>query len=53
MQQALLIFKENWRNTLDNMGSGAAILIDLSKVFDTLKQDLLIPNLLHCYLTKR
>ena len=37
-QNALLTLVENWRS-LDNKGFGGAILMDLSKAFDTLNHD--------------
>ena len=64
-QHALLTLVENWRKSLDNKGVGGAILMDLSKTFDTLNHDLLIAKLhaygfqhdaltlLHSYLSKR
>ena len=39
---------EKWRISLDNHGYGGAILMDLSKVFDTLNHQLLIAKL-HAY----
>ena len=65
IEHALLTFVENWRKSFDNKGFGGAILIDLSKVFDTLMHDLLIAKphvygfkhdalkLLNSYLSKR
>ena len=47
-QHALLTLVENLRKSLDNKGFGGAILMDLSKVFDTLNHDLLIAKL-HAY----
>ena len=44
-QQALLSLIENWKRTLDNKGFGGAVLIDLSKAFDTLNHELLIAKL--------
>ena len=44
-QHALLTLIENWRKSLDNKGFGSAILMDLSKAFDTLNHDLLIAKL--------
>ena len=41
-QQALLSLIERWKNTLDQNGYGGAILMDLSKVFDTSNHGLLI-----------
>ena len=64
-QHALLTLVENWRKGLDNKGFDGAILMDLSKAFDTLNHDLLIAKLhgygfqhdtltlLHSYLSKR
>ena len=46
-QHALLTLVENWRKSL-NKGFGGAILMDLSKTFDTLNHDLLIAKL-HAY----
>ena len=63
-QHTLLTLVENWRKSLDNKGFGSAILMNLSKVFDTLNHDLLIAKfhtydfqhdalkLLHSYLSK-
>ena len=47
-QHALLSLLEKWRVTLDNKGYGGAVLMDLSKAFDTLNHDLLIAKL-HAY----
>ena len=47
-QHALLTLVEKWRKSLDNKGFGGAILMDLSKAFDTLNHDLLIAKL-HLY----
>ena len=47
-QQALLSLLERWKNVLDKKGYGGAVLMDLSKVFDTLNHDLLIAKL-HAY----
>ena len=44
-QQALLSLTERWKNTLDQNGYGGAILMDLSKAFDTINHDLLIAKL--------
>ena len=64
-QHTLLTLIEKWRKSLDNKGFGGAILMDLSKAFDTLNHDLLISKLhaygfqhdalklLHSYLSKR
>ena len=64
-QHALISLIERWRKSLDNKGYGGAVLMDLSKAFDTLNHDLLIAKLhvygfdiktlklLHSYLTKR
>ena len=47
-QQALLSLIENWKKILDNKGFGGAVLMDLSKAFDTLNHELLIAKL-HAY----
>ena len=39
---------EKWRTSLDNKGFSGAILMDLSKAFDTLNHELLIAKL-HAY----
>ena len=44
-QQALLSLLERWKNVLDKKGYGGAVLMDLSKAFDTLNHDLLIAKL--------
>ena len=44
-QHALLMILEKWRISLDKKGYGGAILMDLSKAFDTLNHDLLIAKL--------
>ena len=41
-QHALLSLIEKWRISLDKKGSGGAVLMDLSKAFDTLNHDLLV-----------
>ena len=64
-QQALVSLIEKWKISLDNKGFAGAILMDLSKAFDTINHDLLIAKLhaygfsksslkvLHSYLSKR
>ena len=47
-QHALLALIEKWRIMLDNKGYGGAILMDLSKAFDTLNHDLIIAKLHAC-----
>ena len=44
-QQALLSLLERWKNVLDKKGYGGALLIYLSKAFDTLNHDLVIVKL--------
>ena len=46
--QCLLTMIENWRVSLDQNGTCAAFLADLSKAFDCLPHDLLIARL-HAY----
>ena len=43
--QALLSLIEKWKNIFDKKGYGSAVLMDLSKAFDTLNHDLLIAKL--------
>ena len=64
-QQALLAITEKWKKDLDDQGYGGAVLMELSKAFDTLNHDLLIAKLsaygfehdalklIHSYLTNR
>ena len=47
-QHALLSLLEKWRVSLDKKGYGGAVLMDLSKAFDTLNHDLFIAKL-HAY----
>ena len=47
-QQALISLIESWKKSLDKKGYGGAILMDLSKAFDTIKHDLLLAKL-HAY----
>ena len=44
-QYALLSLIEKWRISLDNHGYGGAILMDLSKAFDTINHELLLAKL--------
>lgn len=41
----LLSLMENWKKALENKSFGGTVLIDLSKVFDTLNYALLIAKL--------
>ena len=41
-QYALLVMIEKWKKHLDNNGIAGAILMDLSKAFDTLNHELLV-----------
>ena len=47
-QTALSSLIEKWKQIIDNKGCGAAILMDLSKAFDTINHKLLIAKL-HAY----
>ena len=47
-QQALLSLIEKWKIVLDSKGYGGAVLMNLSKAFDTMNHDLLIAKL-HAY----
>ena len=47
-QTALSSLIEKWKQIIDNKGYGAAILMDLSKAFDTINHELLIAKL-HVY----
>ena len=47
-QHVLLSLIEKWKKVLDNKGYGGAILMDLSKVFDTINHNLLIAKLHVC-----
>ena len=44
-QYALLSLIEHWKKTLDEKGFGGAVLMDLSKAFDTLNYEQLIAKL--------
>ena len=47
-QQALLSLIEKWKTVLDSKSYGGAVLMDLSKAFDTINHNLLIAKL-HAY----
>ena len=44
-QYALLSLIERWKKILDEKAFGGAVLMDLSKTFDTLNHELLIAKL--------
>ena len=47
-QHALICLIEKWKKILDEKGFCGAVLMDLSKVFDTINRELLIAKL-HAY----
>ena len=47
-QTALSSLIEKWKQIIDNKGYGSAILMDLSKAFNTINHELLIA-MLHAY----
>ena len=47
-QSALITLIEKWKSILDNKGYAGAVLMDLSKAFDTINYELLIAKL-HAY----
>ena len=47
-QYALLALLEKWKRSLDNRGYAGAVIMDLSKAFDTINHELLIAKL-HAY----
>ena len=44
-QHALIKLTESWRQNLDNRGYSGAVLMDLSRAFDTINHELLIAKL--------
>ena len=44
-QQVLLSLVETWEKVLDRKGYGGAVIMDLSKVFDTINYDFLLAKL--------
>ena len=47
-QYALMALLEKWKQSLDNHGYAGAVIMDLSKAFDTINNALLIAKL-HAY----
>ena len=47
-QHAVICLIEKWKKILDKKGFGGAVLMDLSKAFDTINHELLIAKL-HAY----
>ena len=52
-QYALLSLIEKWKKELDNKGYAGAILMDLSKAFDTINHELLIAKTICLWILKR
>ena len=48
-QTALSSLIEKWKQILDDKGYGAAVLMDLSKAFDTINHELFLIAKLHAY----
>ena len=48
MQTALTMLPEKWKKVLDDIGYAGAVLMDLSKAFDTINHELLTAKL-HAY----
>ena len=44
-KQTLFSLIKRWKNNLDQNGYGGAVLMELSKAFDTINHDLLIAKL--------
>ena len=44
-QYALMALLEKWKQSLDNHGYAGAVIMDLSKAFDTINHELLIAQL--------
>ena len=45
MQTVLASYIDKWKQIIGNKGYRAAILLDLSKIFDTVNLEVLIPKL--------
>ena len=44
----MLALTENWKKVVDNKGFGGAVLMELSKAFDTINHSFLVAKL-HAY----
>ena len=53
IQQALVSLIEKWKAILDKNGYAGAVLMVLSKVFDTINHDLIIARLNAYYMVSR
>ena len=47
-QHSLIATFKKWKKNLDKRGESGALIVDLSKVFDCLQHDLLLPKLNAC-----
>ena len=53
MQTALTMLPEKWIKVLDDIGYAGAVLMDLSKAFNTINPELLTANFMPMVLVKK